>query len=60
MDRDPDFYVMDLVQDNLGRTRMDPTFRENYKNDQDSQLGDKAPPDMYVAKIIGQQTLVVG
>ena len=40
---------MDLVRDNLGRTRADPGFRDDHKNSNDALLGDQAPPDLYVA-----------
>ena len=47
---------MDLIRDNRGRSRTDPGFRQDYKNTNDAVLEIKR---MFIAKIIGQRTLLV-
>ena len=54
----PDFFAMNLVEDNYGLTPFYYDFEFYYGNDNDSMLGISAPTDMFIAKTIGQESLV--
>ena len=57
----PTFYAFELVRDNQARTVTSAEFREDFKNDNESFLDQaNAPSDMYIAKTLGQQSLIYG
>jgi hypothetical protein len=56
----PAFYIMNLIKDNRNRTREDKEFRlENQVNDYDTELDGFKTLDMYMAKALGQKSLIV-
>ena len=57
--KEPDFYILELVKDNQGATREDPTFRTSFQNTEDQILKDNSVTDKYIAKTLNQQTLVL-
>jgi len=48
-----DFYILDLIKDNMNRTRTDPDFRANHAIGSDSVLGKSFPVDMFIASALG-------
>ena len=53
-----DFYAFELVRDNLERTDTSPSFREEFLNHADAELGGDAPRGMFVATLLGQESLI--
>jgi len=50
----PDFYSIELVKDSNGKTEVNPSFRTEFANSNDSRLGASAPTNMYIATTLGQ------
>ena len=49
----PDFYKLDLIEDNLGRTSADPKFRDEFRNTNDLNNMGTSLINLYIANILG-------
>ena len=49
----PDFYTLDLIEDNLGRTSTDQNFRGEFRNANDVSSIGTTPSNLFIANILG-------